>query len=286
MLSAQLFKLTSTKLFVILFGCVFILFLLIIDNINNCPPPIDKSSLDIMTEDSYLSMLFNTVKHTWNDYGKHRPYWGVINRDEYSTPNITDDDLLDFLITGVTIVNKSLDSIRKYNVTLNYNRALDFGCGACRLSLSLASYFDIVYSMDISEFYLNECSNNAKKFEMNNIVPMINDGSVNLHGIKVDFIFSLITIQHNPPEIQQYTIKRLLQLLNPKGVAYLHVVYGVKNRSAHDVDGQVEKAKTQVKIQMHYTPIELIEYIVREQNCKLVASWDKETVKSRASDEK
>eukprot|EP01083_Nonionella_stella_P034005 93071_1 len=233
---------------------------------------------NIETLRGQFASLFEDVQHSWNDYGKHDPYWGVLTNDQYHLSNISANVREQFFLTGRdTIEHQVIPYLKQHNIILHGDNALDFGCGVCRISVQLARFFNTVYSVDISEHYLKECMKNAKHFKLNNIIPILNKGTIDLNGDTVDFIISLISIQHNPSEIQRLIIKQLLGLLNPNGVAYLHIPYGRNITSKkeeilalEEKERMIKRAKTEIVMQVHYTPRVVIEQIIQDQNCELV----------------
>ena len=93
------------------------------------------------------------------------------------------------------------------------------------------------------------------------------DEMVNLE--RVDLVYSLIVLQHNPPPVIRLIVRAFLKALNPGGVAYLQVpTYRVGYRSSPG-EYLENEAKKHVMMEMHVLPQRVI-FTAREESCELV----------------
>lgn len=53
-------------------------------------------------------------------------------------------------LTGIEEINSIIKYLKGLPVEISYKRALDFGCGAGRLTQALAGYFEEVCGIDIA----------------------------------------------------------------------------------------------------------------------------------------
>jgi SAM-dependent methyltransferase len=91
--------------------------------------------------------------------------------------------------------------------------ALDFGCGVGRLSQALAQHCDRVTGIDISEHMLLLASQHNRHGDRMRYLLNIADDLSLLGDERFDFIYSSITLQHMPPEIQLRYIAELARFL-------------------------------------------------------------------------
>jgi SAM-dependent methyltransferase len=159
------------------------------------------------------------LRRDWTRLGEHDPLWAV-----YSTPDKRGGrwDEEEFLATGRAEVDAAIGWLGRLGLPTRYGRALDFGCGAGRLSQALARHADHVLGVDIAppmlaaarrldrtggvcEFVLNEDPDLAA----------FADGSA-------DLVYSALVLQHLPrPDIERY-LAEFLRVLAPGGVAVVH----------------------------------------------------------------
>jgi ubiquinone/menaquinone biosynthesis C-methylase UbiE len=159
------------------------------------------------------------LRRDWTRLGAYDPLWAV-----YSTPGKRGGkwDEREFLATGQVEVDAAVDRLARLGLPRRYGRALDFGCGAGRLSQALSRYADQVVGVDISPPMLAAArrldrTGGACEFILNeaNDLGIFADGSF-------DLVYSALVLQHLPrPDIDQY-LGEFLRVLTPGGVAVVH----------------------------------------------------------------
>ncbi|MDJ0508275.1 MAG: class I SAM-dependent methyltransferase [Crocosphaera sp.] len=160
-------------------------------------------------------MDLKQLKYNWDKFGQLDPFWAILTDNNKKGNKWKSDE---FFETGKREIEGLLNSIKDSDIDLSNKKALDFGCGAGRLTQALAPYFDQVYGVDIStsmlelankynsyqhkcQYYLNE-TDNLKLFEDNHF----------------DFIYSNITLQHMKPMYSQKYIQEFVRILSPGGI--------------------------------------------------------------------
>jgi ubiquinone/menaquinone biosynthesis C-methylase UbiE len=99
-----------------------------------------------------------------------------------------------------------LKKISELGIALERGLALDYGCGVGRLSRALASRFERVDGVDMSELMLKEARDVNRSYT--NLSFLRNNGhDLNLVDTgTVNFIYSHIALQHSPNGDQQSVI--------------------------------------------------------------------------------
>ncbi|HBB35125.1 MAG TPA: SAM-dependent methyltransferase [Cyanobacteria bacterium UBA8803] len=160
-------------------------------------------------------MKLKRLQKNWDELGRRDPFWSILS-DPTKKGNKWHPD--EFFKTGEAEIAALLKSIESFGISLSYKRALDFGCGAGRLTQALSCYFDECYGVDIApsmielarksnrhgnkcQYYLNEGSD----------LSLFKDNYFNL-------IYSNIVLQHISPEYSKNYIKEFLRVLNPGGL--------------------------------------------------------------------
>jgi len=149
----------------------------------------------------------------WRELGATQPYWGVLSHPDYRTENLTEDALEAFYASGETYVADVLARFRRHFGARPKGSALDFGCGAGRLTEPMAARMTQATGYDIAPGMLAEA---RKRCGRALYVGELPDGPF-------DWINSFIVLQHIPPARGLTLIAALAQRLALGGFASLHV---------------------------------------------------------------
>jgi len=104
---------------------------------------------------------------------------------------------------------------------------LDFGCGVGRLSQALATDFDEVDGVDISESMIQAANGYNKQGGRVRYHLNVSKGLELFPSNTFDFVFTLICLQHIPPNFQLSYIGEFMRVLKKGGVAYFQCIHGV-----------------------------------------------------------
>ncbi|HUS84602.1 MAG TPA: class I SAM-dependent methyltransferase [Anaerolineales bacterium] len=151
------------------------------------------------------------LQQTWDRLGEKNPFWAALtSSDEW--------DQETFFETGRKEVSDLMDYIHTLPVTLGSGRALDFGCGAGRLSQALSAYFDEVHGVDIAPSMIQV----AEQFNRHNEKCRYHlnpDNDLRLFpDDHFDFIYSNLVLQHIAPDYTFKYLKEFLRILAPSGL--------------------------------------------------------------------
>lgn len=228
--------------------------------------------VEYLTSDTETSLLFNHIQNTWSYLGKTEPHWSVLSSETFKQLNIS-QTIDSFNETGKNEVKKLLDLLEKNEVNYqSFTSALEYGCGVGRVTRWLAEKFDKVYGYDISASHLSIASKYMKEtgsenVQLNQLIEVKDIEKLQ----QVDFIYSAIVLQHNPPPIINFIIKQFLDSLNEGGVAFFQVpTYRNGYRfSVKEYLNGISQNGTE-KIEMHLLPQKQVFEIIREMGCKLL----------------
>lgn len=229
-----------------------------------------------MIMDSYLKEL----QTNWDGLGKADPLFAILT-DMKKKGNKW--DATEFFKTGDDEIARILKQLTKLKVKVNQNKALDFGCGVGRLTQSLSKYFDVVYGIDIASSMLalakkyNYMYNGSRADKCQFILKE----SVLLDKFEdntIDFIISMITLQHIKPEYAKEYVGEFLRVLKPNGIAVFHIpdelmmfngeefVNDVEYFDDYMVDGRMKE----LVVEMHGIAKEEIIKLVKNNGGKLL----------------
>jgi SAM-dependent methyltransferase len=156
----------------------------------------------------------------WREVGRAQPFWGVISQPEYRTENLTPATVEAFYLSGVADMAGIARRIADATGVKPGGRALDFGCGAGRLTEAMCAYATNVSGYDVSPGMLEaaRAANGRASY-----VDTLPDGPF-------DWINSHIVFQHIPPERGLHLMAELMERLAPGGVISLQVTVWREDR--------------------------------------------------------
>lgn len=164
-------------------------------------------------------MSLDDLRRNWDGLGKVDPLWAILAYPERHHGGWNGHEE-DFFATGRQAVDEVMAMLDGAGATpARTERALDFGCGAGRLTQGLAGHFDRADGVDIAasmvelarshnragervEYHLNEQPD----------LSLFDDDSF-------DFLLSIIVLQHIPNALKTGYLAEFVRVLRPGGVA-------------------------------------------------------------------
>lgn len=90
--------------------------------------------------------LVDLQRH-WDGFGRQDPFWAILAQPAYRGNRWPLDE---FFETGRVEVSAAMADSAVHGVPHARRRALDFGCGAGRLTQALADHFDTALGIDVA----------------------------------------------------------------------------------------------------------------------------------------
>jgi len=159
------------------------------------------------------------VQRHWDELAKADPFWAVLTDSGREGKRWTIDE---FFSTGVAEAGADVDRARQQEPRLARTSALDFGCGAGRLTRGLAQHFARVTGVDISGRMIAL----ARDHNRDARVSFIHNPRPHLRvfpGGSFDFVYSRITLQHIAPKYTKGYLREFVRVLAPGGVLLIQV---------------------------------------------------------------
>ena len=101
---------------------------------------------------------------------------------------------------------------------------VELGCGVGRITRFLANRFDSVVAADISPGNLALCGQYLKREGVRNVDVLQLQKLAEIDAVPaIGGFFSLIVLQHNPPPVQLFLLKKLLGKVAPGGFCFFQV---------------------------------------------------------------
>ena len=213
-----------------------------------------------------LHRLFHHIQETWRALGEVSPMWSVLSVDEFKEEDKSSID--SFYATGENAALQVLATLRRNNIEPEtLGTCLEFGGGLGRITRWLAENFPKVVACDISSSHLEQAKKNLEMIDNIDWVQLTNlDDLQRLQ--KVDLVYTVIVLQHNPPPLIDQAIRALLQTLNPGGVAVFQIpTYRMGYRfDAEEYLSNLDGRKNG-DIEMHFLPQHRIFEIIGDEQC-------------------
>ena len=182
--------------------------------------PVDASRQPSPTAQS---QQLDALREVWSKLGHEDPLWAVLSRADKRGGRWDADE---FFATGREEIDVQMQMLVGRGWPRERGLALDFGCGAGRVSRALAAHFDHVVGLDVSASMLDTARRlNA---DMTNLEFRENT-SARLEGIgdaSVDLVYSMMTLQHIPTALAAGYVEEFFRVLAPGGVAVFQFVAG------------------------------------------------------------
>ena len=159
------------------------------------------------------------LRRHWNELARRDPFWAVLTESDklgnrWATP--------EFYATGVAEVAGDLARIRELAPAMRLGSALDFGCGAGRLTAALGGHFGRVTGVDISDTMVDlareHCPDKRVEFVCNTRPDLgrVPDNSF-------DLVYSRITLQHIAPGYTKRYLAEFVRVLAPGGILSVQI---------------------------------------------------------------
>jgi len=159
------------------------------------------------------------LRRHWDALARADPYFAVLTDSAKQGNRWARDE---FFRTGVEEADRDVALIRRLEPGLALRHALDFGCGAGRLTQGLARHFARVTGVDISgrmvELARGQSRDDRVGF-VHNPRPDLRVFSDNTF----DFVCSRITLQHIAPRYTRRYLGEFVRVLAPGGVVLAQV---------------------------------------------------------------
>src|SRR5215207_11660461 len=92
-------------------------------------------------------------RQDWDELSELDPYWAILSD---RSRRFGRWDLDEFFASGIAEVTQVLRTGRRHGLPAKRRDALDFGCGAGRLTRALAAEFENCLGLDISQQMIDE----------------------------------------------------------------------------------------------------------------------------------
>ena len=210
-------------------------------NRSTLSPQIDSENIQQATPDLLDAYLAETISQ-WRSLGEQEPFWSVLSSEQYKG-ELGFHQKEEFYHSGKLVVDEFIHVLKARSIPVGKDsNVLELGCGVGRITKSLASEFKSVTAIDISPGNLEIARTELSS--LSNVHFLLADQMNSLNQIPNDFdiFLSVITLQHNPPEIQKVFLANMLSKLKKNGsIAYFQTVTHITQRGKQTATSSSEE---------------------------------------------
>lgn len=217
-----------------------------------------------------LPALFFHIQGVWESLGQTEPHWSVLMHKKFSAAHI-EQHRESFYHSGKANVATLFKTLARNGIAYQHLKTcLEYGCGVGRVTAHLAEKFESVWAYDISRSHLKLAQQYLAEPSLNHVSLIHLQTPADLEQFpRVDLVYSIIVLQHNPPPLIALLIRKFIQALLPGGVAFFQVLTYRRGYS-FDLDNYLKESMRQSQIEMHVLPQKDIFEIIDQEGARLI----------------
>jgi SAM-dependent methyltransferase len=163
------------------------------------------------------------LQRHWDEFGRRDPLWAILRADQKKGNRWS---LEEFLQTGRVDVSALMEYLEALRLNVRRGRALDFGCGAGRLTRALTEHFHEVVGVDIAPSMIDlarrlHADEPRCRFFLNESERL--DAC---ESASVDLVYSKLVLQHISPRYVRRYLSEFVRVLAPDGVMVFQLESG------------------------------------------------------------
>jgi SAM-dependent methyltransferase len=227
-------------------------------------------SIEEVQSEADLQTLFRHIQASWEHLGETEPHWSVLSTSRFLQANL-DHSRSEFYQSGKNDMARSISTLRRNGIDPgSLKSCLEYGCGLGRVTRWFAEHFQTVHGFDISSAHLRAAEEYLSGVGLQNVTLRQVRSVEDLADLpRVDMVYSLLVLQHNPPPLIKLLIGALLRALHPGGVAIFQVpTYG--NGYRFCLRDYLNARAQKREIEMHVLPQRQVFEIIREQGARVL----------------
>ncbi|PWS36668.1 hypothetical protein DFH01_16155 [Falsiroseomonas bella] len=166
-----------------------------------------------------LARLFAHVRRVWSRLGEVEPHFSVVSHAAYKPERIA-ETMPAFLATGRAEAEMLAAELAGHGFrTTGWSHGVELGCGVGRVTRHLAGFAERVTGLDVSAPHLELARAHLAAEGVGNVTLARIEDPAGLVLPACDLLYSRIVLQHNPPPVMLFLLRRMLAALRPGGVA-------------------------------------------------------------------
>jgi SAM-dependent methyltransferase len=164
-------------------------------------------------------------RRDWEELAEHDPLWAVLSDPARKGGRW---ELGEFLETGEREAETALASAAALGRPGRFDRALDVGCGVGRVTRALAGRFEQTLGVDASVTMVGHARRLHGDVQGCEFRVLPATRLLDLEPASFDLVWSVLVLQHLPREDAELTLRSLVRLLRPDGIAIFQLPYATR----------------------------------------------------------
>ena len=233
------------------------------------PFHLPKIPVEVDASQEQLTLMFQRVCQTWEKLGFSEPYWSIMTQPQYLVENF-ENNKTQFYESGGPLFRTILAALNRNGFNpADIITCLEVGCGVGRMTRFLAEIFPEVTATEISGQHLVMAKNYLNSLNIENVSLIHWENLKKVEQLpQIDFIISVITLQHNPPPIMAWFLSKLLSSLKPNGLAFIQIPT-YRNGYIFEINRYMH-SQSDGKIEMHFLPQHEVFRVIDDSNCRCI----------------
>jgi ubiquinone/menaquinone biosynthesis C-methylase UbiE len=220
-------------------------------------------------------MGIEDVSKHWTELGEKDPLWAVLTEAGKSGGRW---DVDDFLTSGREEIADLLARLERLDLKPILDSALDFGCGAGRLTQGLVEGgFEHATGVDISAPMLRTAKEINRHPDRITFTHNQTPALQSIADASIDLVYSCRVLQHMPVHLSHGYIREFFRIARPGAV----VVFQIPDKPAGGLPGMILRLapdavlnRLRKGMEMHGTPPEKIDEIVKSSGGQVITLKD------------
>jgi SAM-dependent methyltransferase len=229
------------------------------------------SRVDVNICEEDFALLVAHVQRAWETLGSEKPYWSVITSPTFLPDNIQ-ENIDTFYASGADSWSIFECAAARAGVKPKSDWiALELGSGVGRVTEQLAPRFRRVFACDVSRAHLDLARARLERLGINNVSLLLLEGLNTLLALEpIDFFYSVIVLQHNPPPLMYRMLQIIFEKLNTGGCAYFQIPVGSHGYQFH-INKYVEQLVSgRPSMEMHMLPQRELFRLLHESRLRIL----------------
>jgi SAM-dependent methyltransferase len=154
------------------------------------------------------------LQRRWDAFARRDPLGAILDPMATSTGG----DLDEFFASGEREIDAALADGERHGLPAAFDSALDFGCGAGRLTQAMARRFERCEGVDISPAMVRLAVELNRRGERCRFRVNESDSLAAFEDASFDFAYSSLVLQHLDPPLARGYVAELVRVLRPDGL--------------------------------------------------------------------
>lgn len=219
-----------------------------------------------------LGRMFQHIQAVWSRLGEVEPHFSVVSHPIYKPGQIA-ANLAVFHATGRDEAALLATELAGHGLPVSgYRHCLELGCGVGRVTRYLAGFAARVTGVDVSAPHLALARDHLDREGVANVAleQLADPGAARFPAC--DLLYSRIVLQHNPPPVMLFLLRRMLAALEPGGIAVFQLPVFLEGYS-FAVEAYLDAMERLDNQELHALPQKAVFRVIAEAGCDVLACY-------------